>query len=223
MSNTKVLRVAELARRTAAASAHLAGVRLPGIDRCFDELLDLFKVMLSPGNLSSRGDWLEKSRLWRLILLQQSDGSFKSTESLAFALQAHEGAVPPRPKPKSKLRQLIAAFFEDEDFDVVEAHGALLEVVLETAGGGDKNIKALLEGCALVSVADAAINTANLEVGETAEVTHGGFHLHGEFARRLKDEAAEATVRAELLERRQREGSGFTCAGLCRGNEVAAL
>ena len=119
MSNTKTLPVAELAKRTAAASEHLAGVRLPGIDRGFDELLGLFKVMLSPGNLSSRGDWLEKSRLWRLILLQRSDGGFDINESLAFALQAHEGAVPPREKPTSKLRQLIAAFLEDDDLDDV--------------------------------------------------------------------------------------------------------
>ncbi len=112
---------------------------------------------------------------------------------------------------------------EDEDFDVVEADGALLEVVFQTAGGGDKNIETLLEGCALVSVTNAAINTANLEVGETAEVAHGGFHLHGEFTGRLKDEAAKAAVRAELLERGQREGGGFSCAGLGRGDEVAAL
>ena len=78
MANTKVLPVAELARRTAVTSVHLADVRLPGIDRGFDELLGLFKVMLSPGNLSSRGDWLEKSRLWRLILLQRADGGFGS-------------------------------------------------------------------------------------------------------------------------------------------------
>ena len=123
MSNTKTLPVAELAKRTAAASEHLAGVRLPGIDRGFDELLGLFKVMLSPGNLSSRGDWLEKSRLWRLILLQRSDGGFDINESLAFALQAHEGAVPPREKPTSKLRQLIAAFLEDDDLDDVIDEG----------------------------------------------------------------------------------------------------
>ena len=119
LSNTKALPVAELAKRTAAASALLAGVRVPGIDRGFDELLGLFKVMLSPGNLSSRGDWLEKSRLWRLILLQRADGGFDINESLAFALQAHEGAVPPRPKHASKLRQLITAFLEDDDFDDV--------------------------------------------------------------------------------------------------------
>ena len=67
-------------------------------------------------------------------------------------------------------------------------------MVLETAGGGDENIQAFLEGCALIAVADTAINTADLEVGETAEVTHGSFHLHGEFTGRLEDEAAEAAV-----------------------------
>ena len=112
---------------------------------------------------------------------------------------------------------------EDEDFDVIETHRALLEVVLETSWRGDKNIETLLERCTLVSVADATIDTADFEVGETAEVTHSGFHLHGEFACRLEDEAAEAAVRAELLERGQCKGGGFTCAGLGRGDKVAAL
>ena len=119
MSNAKTLPVAELAKRIADASAHLAGVRLPGIDRGFDELYSLFLVMLSAGNLSGRADWLEKSRLWRLILLQRADGGWDLTESLAFALEAHEGAVPARPKPSSKLRQLITSFLEEDDFDDV--------------------------------------------------------------------------------------------------------
>ena len=112
---------------------------------------------------------------------------------------------------------------EDEDFDVVETQRSLLEVILEAARSGDENIEALLECGALVSVADTAVNAADLEIGETAEVAHGGFHLHGEFASGLENEAAEATVRAELLQRGQREGGGFACAGLGRGDEVAAF
>ena len=112
---------------------------------------------------------------------------------------------------------------EDEDFDIVETQSALLEVVLEAAGGGDENVEALLECGALVSVADTAVNAADLEIGETAEVAHGGFHLHGEFSSGFENEAAEATVRAELLKRGQREGGGFACAGLGRGDEVAAF
>jgi hypothetical protein len=119
MSNAKTLPVQELKHRVAQASERLAGVRVPGIDHGFDALYAMFIVMLSAGNLSGRSDWLEKSRMWRLILLQRADGGFDLTESLAFALQAHEGAVPPRPKPESKLRQLIAAFLEEDDFDEV--------------------------------------------------------------------------------------------------------
>ncbi len=119
MSNCKTLPVAEMKKRVADASAYLADVRVPGIDHGFDELYGIFIVMLSAGNLSSRGDWLEKSRLWRLILLQRADGGYDLSESLAFALQAHEGVPPPRPKPDSKLRQLISAFLEEDDFDDV--------------------------------------------------------------------------------------------------------
>ena len=99
----------------------------------------------------------------------------------------------------------------------------MLEVVFQTAWCGDENIQALLESGALVSITNAAVNTAYFEVGETTEVAHGGFHLHSEFAGRLEDEAAKATVRAKLLERGQREGGGFSCAGLGRGDEVTAL
>ena len=117
MTVAKTLPVVEHARRLQAASAHFRGTTLPGIDHGFDALYRMFIVMLSPGNLSGRSDWLEKSRLWRLILLQRADGGFDLNQSLAFALQAHAGAKPP-PKPKaSKLRALLGALLGGDDLD----------------------------------------------------------------------------------------------------------
>ena len=117
LTNAKTLSVVEHARRLQAASAHFRGTTLPGIDHGFDALYRMFLVMLSPGNLSGRSDWLEKSRLWRLILLQRSDGGFPLNQSMAFALQAHAGAKPP-PKPKpSKLRALLGSLLGGDDLD----------------------------------------------------------------------------------------------------------
>jgi hypothetical protein len=107
MANAKTVPVAELARRQKAASGHFAGVRVPGIAFGFDALLSMFLVMLSPGNLSSRGDWLEKARLWRLIMLQQQDGGWRVSESLAFAVEAHAGSPPPPRDAPSKCATVL--------------------------------------------------------------------------------------------------------------------
>ena len=115
MSNAKTLSVVELARRTSAASAFFAGVTVPNTMHGFDSLLSAFLVMLAPGNLSSRGDWLSKARLWRLIFLQQQDGGWRMTDSLAFALEAHAGKRPANVPKRSKLLDLIGVIFGDTE------------------------------------------------------------------------------------------------------------
>lgn len=115
MANAKTLPVVQYAQRFAAAVAHFEGVSIRGIDHGFEALHGMFLVMLSEGNLSSRGDWLKKARLWRFILLQRADGGWEMDAPLAFALQAHPGVRPP-PRPKqSKLRAVIGALMGDAD------------------------------------------------------------------------------------------------------------
>ena len=116
-ANAKTLSVVELARRTAAASAFFSGITVPGTMHGFDDLLARFKVLLSPGNMSTRGDWLAKARLWRLILLQQPDGSWRMTDSLAFAFEAHAGKRPKHVPKRSKLLDLIGLFTGDAGLD----------------------------------------------------------------------------------------------------------
>ena len=99
----------------------------------------------------------------------------------------------------------------------------MLKVILETAGGGDDDVKAVAQGVALRTVADAAEDGADAEVGEPGEVAHGGFDLHGEFAGGFKHEAAEASVRTEFLQRGERERGGFAGPGLGGSNNVAAF
>jgi hypothetical protein len=120
IANAKLLPVVELSRRTAAASAHFEGVRMPGLDWSYDELYDKFLVMLSPGNLSSRGDWLEKGRLWRFILLQRTDGAWDLTESLAFALEAHAGERPPRAEKRGCIQKVLGALAGGDLDDAID-------------------------------------------------------------------------------------------------------
>jgi hypothetical protein len=80
----------ELASRQAAAAAHFNTVRT--VAGNFDDLVARFKDLLSGGNLHTRSDWLEKARLWRLILLQDPAGFWDASGGLAFALHATAAA-----------------------------------------------------------------------------------------------------------------------------------
>jgi hypothetical protein len=117
MANQKVLPVVELSEKTEAATAHFGELRVPGIDQSFTDLVSKFQVMLGPdaGTLCARGKWMSCARLWRFVLLQRSDGCWDLTDSLAFALEAHEGKRPPK-KEKEQLKgfQALLTFFAGE-------------------------------------------------------------------------------------------------------------
>ena len=136
MENAKTLPIVALAHRVEAAREHFNGCTLTVLDHDFDALRRMFLVMLTPGNLSSRSSWLEKSRLWRFILLQRADGGWDMTQSLAFALQAHSGARPPPPPPQSMLRKVVGAFLGDDDFD--DAFDDVIETVLTSSDDEDE-------------------------------------------------------------------------------------
>ena len=88
----------ELAKRRKAASDFFTGVSVPGIAHDFDSLCRHFSLMLGfdTGSMAFSVKWLDNARLWRLILLQQPDGSWDLGESLAFAARAHAGPLPRR-------------------------------------------------------------------------------------------------------------------------------
>ncbi len=116
LANQRAMPLTLLSARRGAASAYFGGVRLPGIDHDFDALCAIFMLMLcsdEAGSLTQRAKWLRTARLWRLVLLQRSDGAWELSESLAFALEAHAGPLPPADKKArrgglmSKLQLLI--------------------------------------------------------------------------------------------------------------------
>ena len=120
LANQHVLPVMELSVRIAAAKEHFRGVRMPGIDHEFESLLPKFMTMLGEegGALTARAKWMATTRLWRLIFLQREEGCFDMTDSLAFALEAHEGQPPPKKRKERKgLAALAALCLGDGDLE----------------------------------------------------------------------------------------------------------
>jgi hypothetical protein len=94
---------------------------VPGIEHSFSGLLTKFMVMLGPeaGTLTQRGRWMQTARLWRFLLLQREDGCFDLTDSLAYALESHEGRRPPKEKKKKSagFQALVTLFVADGELD----------------------------------------------------------------------------------------------------------
>ena len=61
---------------------------------------------------------MQTARLWRFVLLQREEGCWDLTDSLAFALEAHEGRPPPKQKKERKgFQALVTLFVGDGDLD----------------------------------------------------------------------------------------------------------
>ena len=96
----------EIHARHRATSRALARARAGAYD--FDTLVCAFQLMLGPGNLFAARGWLQRARLWRLLLLQEVDGGFSASDGLATALLAQpvravvvkdDAMAPPRVGP----------------------------------------------------------------------------------------------------------------------------
>ena len=113
LSVNNTVPVAELTYRKEAAVNYFHGVRVPGVHHDFETLLRLLMGMLIEGNLTQRKRWLEKARLWRLVLLQRPDGSWSLSQSLAAAVEAHAPCeaikLPAREITRPLLKRLMAA------------------------------------------------------------------------------------------------------------------
>jgi len=116
IANARCLPLVDFCNRRARTGEYFRGVTIRG--RSFEDLCGMFMLMLGDdnGSLIARSKWMKTSRMWRLILLQNPDGSFDASDSLAFALEAHAGPLPPKQSASgamasgvlSKLRLLFA-------------------------------------------------------------------------------------------------------------------
>ena len=208
LTNAKVLPVVEHARRLSAAATHFAGVTIPGIDRDFEALHAMFTVMLSEGNLTGRSHWLEKSRLWRFILLQRTDGSWDVNNSLAFALQAHEGARPPRKPPQSKLRAFITTLLGEDDLD--DALDEALDDALTSIDDEESDKQASADASAVEHVKDCPLTFSESAVRQRMPPALAALN-HEYDAAEAEERAAKAAQQARIeaqraaAEQRRRE------------------
>ena len=116
LATQRVMPAPKLAARRASASAFFAGCRVHGIAHDFDALVSHFSVMLgfNPGSMAYSCRWLENARLWRLILLQQADGGWELSNSLAFVAHAHAGLVALQ---RSTTAQRLTRFVSSTDIE----------------------------------------------------------------------------------------------------------
>ena len=121
----------EMAQRQAAAAEHFSREHTSA--GSFDALVARFKDLLAGGNLCATAKWMDKARLWRLILLHNTAGYWEPTPGLAFALQAttaRPGASRGRPTCLQAMTRKLSAFIQGESeaksgaADVEEDDGA---------------------------------------------------------------------------------------------------
>ena len=119
-------------------------------------------------------------------------------------------------------------FVQDQDFDVAQLHAAAFEMVDQAARRGHQDVDAAAQGIELRVHAGAAVDDGGRELGVLAVGADAVMHLHGEFAGRGQDEAADLARRAgnggrgQAMQHGQRERRGLAGAGLGAAKQVVA-
>ncbi|OIQ77342.1 hypothetical protein GALL_409680 [mine drainage metagenome] len=125
--------------------------------------------------------------------------------------------------------QHAVGFVQHQDFDAGQVQCALSEVVEQAAGGGDQDVQGLLQAGVLRADADAAEHHHGSVIEVFAVGLDRFLDLRCEFARRHQNQAARAAglgchrLFAQQMQDRQGEAGGLAGAGLCAGQQVAAL
>ena len=113
----------------------------------FPLLVAEFKAMCS-GNITGDG-WMKRSMLWNILALQNPDGSWNVSDSLAAALRAAGEPELAAPIPKLSPRPIVKSFYAAEE--LVRHCPPALRACVDTLGHGvvDKIWVTLLamEGC----------------------------------------------------------------------------
>lgn len=116
----QLMPVRELAAKVSAAAAHFAALATPA-GRDFGSTQTDFVTLLSPGVLNGEHRWLQRARLWKLILSQSRGGYWDASSTTAFALEARPASETKR-LPRELLSRLSdmlsgAAAAEDDGAD----------------------------------------------------------------------------------------------------------
>ena len=131
----------------------------------------------------------------------------------------------------------VVGLVEHRDDDLGEVEAALLDEVLDAAGGADHDVDAALERADLAVLRHAAVDLRGEEADALRDGLHGAVDLQGELAGRGEDERAGLAAhlalaarlarlgpeRHETLDRGGAEGDGLARAGLAAAEHVATL
>jgi hypothetical protein len=121
-------------------------------------------------------------------------------------------------------RKHLVGLVEDEHLHVVGLEEATLDHVLNTAGGTDDDLGAVLEGLHVVTNAGAANAGVALNVHEVANSDDDLLDLLSELTGGSQDQGlAGLQLVVDLLEDGDREGGGLAGTGLGLGNDIVAL
>ena len=146
----QLMPVRVLAAHVSAASVHFSGVTTPGAGRDFESVQTDFVTMLSPGILNVERRWLQRARLFKLILSQRADGSWDASSTTAFSLEARPSSETKRLPRKlgSRLRDALfgmaaaAEEAEDDEENALQAPGHGASSALDDAFSGTKHSEA---------------------------------------------------------------------------------
>jgi hypothetical protein len=120
-------------------------------------------------------------------------------------------------------RQHLIGLVEDEHLHGVGLEDATLDHVVDTAGGSDNDLGAVLEGLHVVANAGTTDTGVALDVHEVTDGDNDLLDLLGKLAGGGEDEGlAGLDVGVELLEDRDGESSGLAGTRLGLGNDIVA-
>ena len=118
-------------------------------------------------------------------------------------------------------RQHLVGLIKDEHLHAVGLEDTALDHVVDTAGGTDDDLGAVLEGLHVIPDAGAANAGVALDLHEVTDGDHNLLDLLGQLAGGGEDESlAGLDVRVDLLENGDGEGGGLAGTGLGLGDHV---
>lgn len=106
---SRLLSISELAKKQVQTARFLRrtfGVSETPTGVSFNQLVQLFTVMLGPDNMRLQKRWWSRSRLWRFVLLQDRAGFWDASPDLAVALVAQKI----RPENIVRVQRGVAMF-----------------------------------------------------------------------------------------------------------------
>ena len=120
-------------------------------------------------------------------------------------------------------RKHLIGLVKDEHLHGIGLEDTALDHVVDTAGGADNHLGAILKGLHVVADAGATDAGVAFDVHEVADGNDDLLNLLSKLTRGRKNKRlARLDVRVDLLQGRDRESSSLASTGLGLGNDIVA-